>query len=43
MMLAKAGRPDEARPWFTEGISRARAKGDDHALSELQEALASLG
>jgi tetratricopeptide (TPR) repeat protein len=42
-MLAKAGRADEARQWFTEGIGRARDKGDDHAGSELQAALASLG
>ena len=41
-MLAKAGRADEARQWFTEGIDAARDKGDNHALSELQTALASL-
>jgi predicted Zn-dependent protease len=42
-MLAKAGHADEARQWFTEGVGRARGKGDDHAVSELQAALASLG
>jgi tetratricopeptide (TPR) repeat protein len=42
-MLAKVGRVDEARSWFTEGVERAEAKGDSHALSELQEALATLG
>jgi tetratricopeptide (TPR) repeat protein len=42
-VLAKAGRADEARKWLTDGIDAAREKGDNHALSELQEALASLG
>jgi tetratricopeptide (TPR) repeat protein len=42
-MLVNAGRPDEGRQWFTQGISEARAKGDNHALSELQTALAALG
>jgi len=41
-MLVKAGRVEEARSWMEEGIERARAKGDGHALSELQSALGSL-
>jgi len=41
-MLAKAGRADEARKWLSEGIDAARDKGDNHALSELQAALAEL-
>jgi predicted Zn-dependent protease len=39
-MLAKAGRPFEAEAWLAEGIDAARRKGDQHALSELEEALA---
>jgi tetratricopeptide (TPR) repeat protein len=42
-ILAKAGRADDARRWFNEGIDAARDKGDNHALSELQTALADLG
>jgi tetratricopeptide (TPR) repeat protein len=42
-LLAKAGRPDEARQWFTEGMAAARHKGDAHALSELSSAHAALG
>lgn len=42
-MLAKATRTDEARAWLTAGIAAAQAKGDSHALSELQDALAGLG
>jgi tetratricopeptide (TPR) repeat protein len=42
-MLTKAGRVEEARTWLTEGIERARQKGDGHALSELQSALATTG
>jgi tetratricopeptide (TPR) repeat protein len=33
------GKLDVARAWFEEGITRAKAKGDGHALSELQQAL----
>ena len=40
--LREAGRIDEARAWLTEGIARARAKGDTHALSELEQSLAAL-
>ncbi len=42
-MLAKAGRAEEARGWLTQGIDAARAKGDSHAFSELNDALAALG
>jgi len=41
-MLLELGRPSDAREWLTEGESRARAKGDGHALSEIQDALARL-
>ena len=40
-MLLKAGRGEEGQAWLSDGINAARAKGDTHALSELQEALAS--
>jgi tetratricopeptide (TPR) repeat protein len=39
-MLMKAGRVDEARTWLNDGIDVARKKGDQHALGELEEALA---
>jgi predicted Zn-dependent protease len=42
-MLAKAGRPEDGRTWLEDGVNAARAKGDSHALSELQDALAGLG
>lgn len=41
-MLGKVGRIDEARTWLSDGIEAARKKGDQHALSELQEALAGM-
>jgi predicted Zn-dependent protease len=41
-MLTKAGRASEARAWLEEGVTRARAKGDSHALSEIETALAEL-
>ena len=41
-MLAKAGRADDARGWLTEGLDAARAKGDSHAFSELNDAIAAL-
>jgi tetratricopeptide (TPR) repeat protein len=41
-MLAKAGRVDEARAWLDDGLAAAKAKGDTHALSEIQDALAGL-
>ena len=42
-MLEGAGRQGEARAWLEAGIERARAKGDGHALGELESALAMLG
>ena len=42
MVLTDAGRDEEARDIFTRGIEAAKAKGDNHALSELQGALAGL-
>jgi tetratricopeptide (TPR) repeat protein len=41
-MLAKAGRIEDARTWLTQGVSSARAKGDQHALGEIESALAGL-
>jgi predicted Zn-dependent protease len=41
-MLETAGRVDDARAWLESGIQAARAKGDSHALSELEGALAAL-
>lgn len=41
-MLGGLGRKDEAREWIETGIARAGAKGDAHALSELQTALDTL-
>ncbi len=41
-MLASMGRADDARTWLTSGIAAARAKGDSHALSELEAALGGL-
>lgn len=37
------GKKDDARTWYQQGIERARAKGDSHALSEIQTALDTLG
>ena len=39
-LLLDLGRPAEAREWLAEGVSTARVKGDTHALSELEDALA---
>lgn len=41
-MLAELGRAEEARTWFEAGVERARAKGDGHAVSELESAIALL-
>jgi len=41
-VLESLGRLEEARSWFGYGIEAANAKGDAHALSELQSALAAL-
>jgi predicted Zn-dependent protease len=42
-MLEKLGRVDDARAWLSSGVDAARAKGDSHALSELEGALGALG
>ena len=41
-MLEGVGRRDEAREWLEAGIEKARAKGDSHAVSELETALGTL-
>ena len=41
-MLDGVGRKDEAREWLEAGAERARAKGDSHALGEIESALAAL-
>jgi hypothetical protein len=41
-MLETAARADEAREWLEAGIAQARQKGDGHAVSELESALATL-
>jgi tetratricopeptide (TPR) repeat protein len=41
-LLLDLGRHADARDWLAEGVTTARAKGDTHALSELQDALARL-
>ena len=33
----------EARSWFTQGIARAKAKGDWHAASEMEGFLSQIG
>lgn len=42
-MLEGMGRLDDARAWLEAGIGAARKKRDDHALGELNAALAALG
>jgi hypothetical protein len=42
-MLEKMGRTPDAKVWLSSGIEAARAKGDAHALGELEGALAALG
>jgi predicted Zn-dependent protease len=42
-MLESMGRLAEARVWLEAGVGAARAKGDSHALSELEGALQALG
>src|SRR5262249_54090459 len=42
-MLEAIGRLDDARGWLRAGVAAAQAKGDAHALSELQSALEALG
>ena len=41
-MLGGIQRNDEARSWMEEGIVQAKAKGDSHAMGELQSALDAL-
>jgi tetratricopeptide (TPR) repeat protein len=41
-LLVDLGRAAEARDWLTAGVAAARAKGDSHALSEIDDALARL-
>lgn len=41
-MLEGIQRTDEARTWLEEGLVQAKAKGDSHAMSELQSALDAL-
>jgi predicted Zn-dependent protease len=41
-MLESMARPDDARAWLSAGIQAARRKGDAHAASELESALAAL-
>jgi len=41
-LLIELGRAAEARTWLTDGAAAARAKGDGHALSEIEDALARL-
>ena len=41
-MLAEASRTDEAREWLDTGLGAARAKGDSHAVSEIESALSTL-
>jgi hypothetical protein len=41
-MLQGMGRSPDARAWASSGIEAARAKGDAHALSELEGVLATL-
>jgi predicted Zn-dependent protease len=41
-MLERMGQKDEARTWCETGIVAARAKGDSHAVSEIEGALAAL-
>jgi tetratricopeptide (TPR) repeat protein len=39
-LLVELGRHADARAWLTDGAAAARAKGDTHALSEIEDALA---
>lgn len=41
-MLAEAARPDDARTWAEAGVAAAKAKGDSHALGELESFLGTL-
>ncbi len=39
-MLLKLARADEGKAWLEAGVVAAKKKGDGHALSELEDALA---
>ena len=41
-MLEQMGRLQEAKAWLASGLEAARKKGDSHAASELEGALATL-
>ena len=41
-MLVELGRHAEARAWLGAGVDAAKAKGDSHALSEIQDALSNI-
>ncbi len=41
-LLQKMGNAEAAKEWGDAGLAAARAKGDSHALSELESFLASL-
>ena len=41
-MLVNAKRPAEARVWLEQGVEAANKTGNSHALSEIQNVLASL-
>ena len=43
VMLGEASRKEEAREYLTRGMDVAKKNGDFHTLSELEEALASIG
>jgi predicted Zn-dependent protease len=42
-VLDALGRKNDAAAWYREGMVHARKKGDAHALSELESALAVVG
>jgi tetratricopeptide (TPR) repeat protein len=42
-MLEQLGRTADARAWLGWGIEAAKAKGDSHALGELEGALGAVG
>jgi len=42
-LAIELGQTEPAREWLTRGLEVARAQGDEHARSELQEALDTLG
>lgn len=41
-MFVELGKLEDARTWFGEGLLRAKAAGDTHALGELEGALAGI-